>query len=145
MLLFYFDLFFGHATRPVGFISSACVCAKPLQLCPILSGSMDCSPPGSYVHGILQARILGWVAVPSTRGCSQPRDETQVSCIAGGFFTSRATREVCPRPMYFLARLEPPTPFLSSVSCPPLVQGTLETIRREPPEAPIGVPVLLFT
>ena len=53
----------------------------------------DCSPPGSYVHGILQARILGWVAVPSTRGCSQPRDETQVSCIAGGFFTSRATRE----------------------------------------------------
>jgi len=48
---------------------------------------MDCSPPGSSsVHGILQARILEWVATPF-RGSSQPRDQTQVSCIAGGFFT----------------------------------------------------------
>ena len=43
------------------------------------------------------------------------------------------------------ARLKPPTHFLSSVSCPPLVQGKLKAIRREPPEAPIGVPALLFT
>ena len=45
------------------------------------------------VHGILQARILEWVAFPSSRGSSQPRDETQVSYIAGRFFTSWATGE----------------------------------------------------
>jgi len=48
---------------------------------------MDCSPPGFSVHGILQARILEWVAIPFSRGSSQPRDQTQVSHIAGGFFT----------------------------------------------------------
>src|SRR5574337_612499 len=48
---------------------------------------MDCSPPGSSVHGILRARILEWVAIPFSRGSSQPRDQTQVSCIAGSFFT----------------------------------------------------------
>ena len=45
------------------------------------------------VRGILQARILEWVAFPFSRGSSQPRDQTQVSRIAGGFFTSWATRE----------------------------------------------------
>ena len=45
------------------------------------------------IHGILQARILEWVAFPFSRGSSQLRDQTQVSCIAGGFFTSWATRE----------------------------------------------------
>jgi len=49
---------------------------------------MDCSPSGSSVHRILQARILEWVAMPSSRGSSQPRDQTGVSCIAGRFFTS---------------------------------------------------------
>ena len=49
--------------------------------------------PWTIVHGILQARILEWVAVPFSRGSSQPRDQTQVSRIAGGFFTSWATRE----------------------------------------------------
>jgi len=47
---------------------------------------MDCSPPDSSVHGILQARILEWVAMPFSRVSSQPRDRTQVSHIAGGFF-----------------------------------------------------------
>ena len=45
------------------------------------------------VHGILQIRILEWVAFPFSRGSSQPRDQTQVSCIAGRFFTSLATKE----------------------------------------------------
>ena len=54
---------------------------------------IGCSPPGSSVHGILQARILERVAMPSSRGSSQPRDQTHVSCIAGGFFTVWATRE----------------------------------------------------
>jgi len=44
-------------------------------------------PPGSSVHGILQARILECIAIPFFRGSSQPRDQTQVSCIAGRFFT----------------------------------------------------------
>ena len=47
-----------------------------------------CDPMDYIVHGILQARILKWVAFPFSRGSSQPRDQTQVSCIAGGFFTS---------------------------------------------------------
>ena len=57
------------------------------QSCPNLYGSMDCSLPGSSVHGILQARILEWVAISFSRGSSQPRDWTQVSCIAGRFLT----------------------------------------------------------
>ena len=66
---------------------------KVAQSCPTLCDPMDCSPPGSSVHGILQARILEWVAVSFSRGSSQPRDRTQVSRIAGGFFTSWATRD----------------------------------------------------
>ena len=47
-----------------------------------------CNPMDYTVHGILQARILEWVAIPFSRGFSQPRDQTRVSCTAGGFFTS---------------------------------------------------------
>ena len=54
---------------------------------------MDCSPPGFYVYGILQARILGWVAITFLRGSSQPRDRTWVSCIAGRLSTIWTTRE----------------------------------------------------
>ena len=52
-----------------------------------------CNPIDYTVHGILQARILEWVAFPFSRVSSQPRDQTQLSCIAGGFFTIWATRE----------------------------------------------------
>ena len=58
-----------------------------------LFNHMDCSPPGSLSLGILQARILEWVAMPASRGFSQPKDRIQVSRIAGGFFTTWATRE----------------------------------------------------
>ena len=54
---------------------------------------MDCSPPGSSIHGILQARILEWLSMPSSRGSSQARDQTKVSHITYGFFTVWATRE----------------------------------------------------
>ena len=54
---------------------------------------MDCSPPSSSVHGILQARIPEWVAMPSSRWSSQARDRNQVSCIASGLFTVWAIRE----------------------------------------------------
>ena len=63
------------------------------QSCPTPCDSMDCSLPGSSVHGIFQARILEWVAIPFSRGPSQPRYRTLVSCMAGRFFTVWATRE----------------------------------------------------
>ena len=56
------------------------------QPCPTLCSPLDCSPPGSSVHGILQARIPEWVAISSSRQCSSPRDQTCISCIAGRFF-----------------------------------------------------------
>ena len=62
------------------------------QTCLTLCNPMDCSPPGSSVHGILQARILGWVAIPLSRGTSQTRDRTLVSFIVGRFFTIWAER-----------------------------------------------------
>ena len=63
------------------------------QLCPTLCDSVDYSPPGSSVHGILQARILEWVAISFSKGSSQPRDQTQVSRVAGRRFNLWATRE----------------------------------------------------
>ena len=67
--------------------------AKSLQSCPTLCNPMNCSLAASSVYGILQARILEWIAIPFSRGSSQPRDWTWVSCIAGRFFTIWATRE----------------------------------------------------
>ena len=58
------------------------------QSCLTLCDPMDCSPPGSSVHGIFQARILEWVAISSSRGSFWPRDWTCVSCIAGRFFNA---------------------------------------------------------
>ena len=66
--------------------------------CQTLCNPMNCSPPGSSVHGILQARILKWVIIPSSRGSSQLGDQTCVSCIAGGFFTIWVTRESLANP-----------------------------------------------
>ena len=59
-----------------------------------LCDSIDCNLPGSSVHGILHARILEWVAVPFSRESSQPRDQTQVSHIAGRSFNIWVTSEV---------------------------------------------------
>ena len=64
-----------------------CVCSG-VQLCLTLCDPVDCSPPGFSVHGILQARILEWVAIFSSRGSSWPWDWTHVSCTAGRFFTT---------------------------------------------------------
>ena len=82
----------GWYIQSGGFVNiHHCVCA-----CSVVSDSlrpMDCSPPGSSVLGILQRRILEWVAMPSFRGSFQPRDQIQVSFTAGRFFTAWATRE----------------------------------------------------
>ena len=64
---------------------------KLLQLCSTLCDPMDRSPPGSSVHGILQARKLEWISMPSSRGSSHPRDRTLISMppvLAGMFFTT---------------------------------------------------------
>ena len=56
------------------FTSIVCKCVSITQSCPTLCNPLDCSPPGSSVHGVLQARILAWVAIPFSRGSSQPED-----------------------------------------------------------------------
>jgi len=71
---------------------TVCVCLVT-QAYPTPCDPMDCSPPGSSVHGILQAIILESVAMPSSWGSSQPKNQTQVSHNAGRFFTVWATRK----------------------------------------------------
>ena len=73
---------------PLVLLNSKHINCPVAQSCPTLCGPMDCSPPGSSVHGIFQARILDWVAIPYFRGSSWPRDRSHVSC------TSRIGRQV---------------------------------------------------
>ena len=73
-------------------ISALHVCVSVTQSCPTLCDSMNCSPPSS-VHGILQARILQWVAFLFSRESSRPKDRTWVSCIADRFFIAWTTRD----------------------------------------------------
>ena len=73
---------------------TVCACS----VVSVIFDSLDCSTPGSSVHRILQARILEWVAMPSSRRSSWPRDWTRVSCgscIAGGFFTTEPPGKPC--------------------------------------------------
>ena len=77
------------------YLKLVCLCARSLQSCLTLSNTMGCSPPGSSVHGILQARVLEWVAMPSSRGSSLPRDGIWISyssCIGRRFFTTSTTK-----------------------------------------------------
>ena len=83
-------LFFFFLIRLVMLNTSGA--AQWLQLCLTLCSCIDCSLPGSSVHGILQARMLEWGALPSSKGSSQPRDWTGVSALAGGFL---ATSTAC--------------------------------------------------
>ena len=86
------------------------------QSCRTLCNPMDCSLPGSSIHGISQARILEWVAVSFSRGPSPPRDQTRVSCTAGRFFTIRATREAFDKEEIYLIYS---APFTVSLKEPP--------------------------
>ena len=85
-------------------------CISSTVSCSVESDSLrppGCSPPGSSVHGILQARTLEWTAIPFTRGSSRPRNQTQVSCIASRFFTACATAgDQCSPPCH-LRQLQP--------------------------------------
>ena len=104
-----FDSYSGGGWEESAHLYSAChgtvlgmtkSSVKVAQLCPTLCDPMDCSLPGSSVHGIIQARILEWVAIPFSRGSSWPRNRTQVSHIAGRFYMVWATREAqsCNKP-----------------------------------------------
>ena len=100
-----------------------CVCVKSLQLCLTLCHPMDCSPPGFSVHGILQAKILEWVATPSSRGSPRSWDRTHVSCgscIAGKIFAA----EPPGKPMVAIIRMKiGPSPRKGGVS--PAEKGVL--------------------
>ena len=90
-------------TRDTALLPCRCACSG--QSCPILFDSTGCSPPSSSVHGILQARIPEWIAIPFSRGSSRPRDWIQVSCIAGSFFTIWATGKSSRRVWHELKQL----------------------------------------
>ena len=76
---------FHHSLIQGTWLSLMCSAAKS---CPTPYNPVDCSPPGSSVHGIAQVRILEWVAISSSRGSSWSRDWTHVSCFGNGFFTT---------------------------------------------------------
>ena len=71
-----------NTTTTINFIITACCCVLSHFSCVWLCNSMDCSPPGSSIPDILQARILEWVAMASSRGSSSPRDQTHVSYVS---------------------------------------------------------------
>ena len=75
------------ATQPSGMLAARCR-SLLTKLCPALHGPVNCSPPGSSLHGISQARTLGWAAVPFSRGSPQPRDPTHICCTAGRLFNA---------------------------------------------------------
>ena len=84
---------------------------------------MDSNVPGCSVHGILQTRILEWVAISFSRGSSQPKDQTQVSCIAGKFFTHRAIEERFP------GKIKIPVQALQEEATPPAPLDELPGIQ----------------
>ena len=84
-------IMFFKLLKIVGTTSELMHACLVTQSCPTLCDPLDCSLPGSSVHGILQAIILEWIVISFSRGFSWPRDRTWVSCIAGRFFTVWAT------------------------------------------------------
>ena len=79
----------SNKSQYIRILGYVCVCMLSLQSCLTL-----CNLPGSSVHGILQVRILEWVAIPFSRGSSWPRDWTHSSCITGRFFTTESQRKL---------------------------------------------------
>ena len=95
------------------------------QSCLTIWDPVDCSPPDSSVHRILQARTLEWVAIPFSKGSSRPRNQTQVSRIAGGFFAVWASREIT---LYYIYSVQ-----FSSVTQSCLTLRSHESQHTRPP------------
>ena len=94
----FFHLVICISASSMSFHGLICMHAQALQSCPTLCDPVDCSSPDSSVHGILQTRTLEWVAIPFSRGSSRPRNQTQISCIAGRFFTVWANKQEQQKP-----------------------------------------------
>ena len=101
-----------------------CVEVLDTQSCPTVCDPMNCSLPGSSIHGILQARILKWVAISFSRGSLRPRDWTQVSHITGRFFSIWAIWEACSK-MAFLLRSPWNNHFYTAAAAVKLLQSCL--------------------
>ena len=109
-----------------------CICPIA-QLCLTLCDPMDSNPPGSSVHGILQARILEWVAMPSSRGFSNPGIEpASLACpaLAGGFFTTVSPGK--PQKTKVKSKISKPLPSLPVPGEPSFMVGTLSTSQEGP-------------
>ena len=106
--------------RAGGMAWQSCMCAKCLTLCDL----RDCRLPGDSVHGILQARILEWVAIPFFRGSSWPRDWTCGSCIAGRFFTAEPPGQpifILPPKSFSVSASQPNQPATCILATPPVL------------------------
>ena len=94
----FLSLYFNNFTMMYFSVGQFCSCpewvSEVTQSCLTLCNPMDCSLPGSPLHGILQARVLEWVAISFSRGSSRPTDRTQISHIAGRCFNLWATRDL---------------------------------------------------
>ena len=113
---------FIYSPKAVGTSPSSLMCVCVLSQFSRVR-PMDCSPSESSVRGILQAKILVWIAMPSSRGSSWPRDEAHVSCVAGRFFYCWATREA-----YTLKWFPKPfTIYCHSITSPTLSPSSLLT------------------
>ena len=106
---------------------------KVAQLCPPLCDPMDCSPPGSSVHGILQTRIMELVAIPFSRGSSRPRDQTWVSCI------SCISRRI----LYGLSHQESPFHQNFTLTTPPKLESPMTTTMLNPMVRSIFTPLFI--
>ena len=117
----------GMAAR---FLSGCC--GLVAQSCLTLHDPMDCSPPGSSVHGISQATILEWVAIPFSKGSSRPRDQTHVSCIGRWILSQRATWEALGYSQrLYLATLENQTFQAYNINSPILAKWLLKIVQIE--------------
>ena len=104
-----------------------CVRAQSLLSCPNLCDPMNCGLPSSSVPGTLQARILEWVAISSSRGSSRPRDRSWVSCIAGRFFTAESPG----KPSFTVLQLRKAWDFIViTASCFLCVYTNFDSFRR---------------
>ena len=118
---------------------------RAAQSCPTLCSLMDFTPPGSSVHGFLQAGILEWVAISSSKASSWPRDWTGISCLAGGFIITGDTWEA--NALLEGPNIEKLTQSGDQATCPPSwsrwktkqhVDGTWEGRARGPGHGPAG-------
>ena len=91
--IFFFLMFKKLLNETIGLLCNCCCCCLVTKLCPILCDPLDCSPPGSSVHGISWARILERVAIFFSRESSRPRDGIHVSCFTGRFCTTEPPRK----------------------------------------------------